>query len=104
MRSFQPQFLGAMEHLSIDPGFAHQDVEFRGGIRQQCRTPVANSQHQCRFSAVQAPQAICEITATNVNRTMLINPNTPAFDKREPRQAMALSLDRQVFIDILARG
>jgi peptide/nickel transport system substrate-binding protein len=53
---------------------------------------------------VQAPQAICEITATNVNRTMLINPNTPAFDKREPRQAMALSLDRQVFIDILARG
>jgi len=52
----------------------------------------------------QVPQAISEITATNVSRTMLINANTPAFDKREPRQAMALSLDRQVFIDMLAGG
>src|SRR5437764_12582128 len=52
----------------------------------------------------QAPQASCEITATNVNRTMLINPNTPPFDKPELRRAMALSLDRKAFIDIITDG
>jgi peptide/nickel transport system substrate-binding protein len=35
---------------------------------------------------IQAPQAICEVTATNVNRTM------------------AMSLDRQAFIDIITEG
>src|SRR5712675_502899 len=52
----------------------------------------------------QAPQAICEVTATNVNRTMIVNPNAPPFDKLELRQAMALSLDRQAFIDIITEG
>ncbi|MBV9966751.1 MAG: peptide ABC transporter substrate-binding protein, partial [Alphaproteobacteria bacterium] len=52
----------------------------------------------------QAPQASCEITATNVNRTMLVNPNTPPFDKLELRRAMALSLDRKAFIDIITDG
>ena len=39
----------------------------------------------------QAPQAICEVTATNVNRTMIVNPSAPPFDKPELRQAMAMS-------------
>ena len=52
----------------------------------------------------QAPQAICEVTATNVNRTMLINPSAPPFDNRDLRRAMALSLDRKAFIDILTEG
>ena len=54
--------------------------------------------------AAQAPQAICEVTATNVNRTLVINPTKPPFDNRELRQAMALSLDRKAFIDILTAG
>jgi peptide/nickel transport system substrate-binding protein len=52
----------------------------------------------------QTPQAICEVTATNVNRTMIVNPSAPPFDKRELRRAMALSLDRQAFIDIITEG
>src|SRR6202011_5531446 len=52
----------------------------------------------------QTPQAICEVTATNVNRTMIVNPGAPPFDKLELRQAVALSLDRQAFIDIITEG
>src|SRR5215475_7861371 len=50
--------------------------------------------------ATQAPQALCEVTSTNVNRTMIINPAKPPFDNLALRQAMALSLDRKAFIDI----
>ena len=52
----------------------------------------------------QSPQAICEVTATNVNRTMIINRDKPPFDNIELRRAMALSLDRQAFIDIITQG
>ena len=52
----------------------------------------------------QAPQAICQVMAGNVPRTMLINPHKPPFDNAELRRAMALSLDRQAFIDILTEG
>jgi peptide/nickel transport system substrate-binding protein len=52
----------------------------------------------------QAPWGICEVTATNVNRTMIVNSSAPPFDKIELRRAMALSLDRQAFIDIITEG
>ncbi|HEX3417904.1 MAG TPA: ABC transporter substrate-binding protein [Stellaceae bacterium] len=52
----------------------------------------------------QAPQAICEVTAVNVPRTMLINPNVAPFDNPELRRAMALSLDRKAFVDIITDG
>src|SRR5216683_8403690 len=52
----------------------------------------------------QSPQAICEVTATNVNCTMMINRDKPPFDNIELRRAMALSLDRQAFIDIITQG
>src|SRR5262252_8688099 len=54
--------------------------------------------------AAQAPQAICEVTSTNVNRTMIINPSKPPFDNIDLRRAMALSLDRKAFIDIITDG
>src|SRR4051794_7541025 len=54
--------------------------------------------------AAQAPQAICEVTSTNVNRTMIINPARPPFDNIDLRRAMALSLDRKAFIDIITDG
>ena len=54
--------------------------------------------------AAQAPQAICEVTSTNVNRTMIINPAKPPFDNPDLRRAMALSLDRKAFIDIITDG
>jgi len=52
----------------------------------------------------QAPQAICEMTAVNVPRTMLINPHVAPFDNPELRRAMNLSLDRKAFNDIVNEG
>jgi peptide/nickel transport system substrate-binding protein len=52
----------------------------------------------------QAPQAICEVAPTNVPRTLLVNPAAPPFDNPELRRAMALSLDRKAFIDIITEG
>jgi peptide/nickel transport system substrate-binding protein len=52
----------------------------------------------------QVPQAICELVPQNIDRDLLINRGTPPFDNRDLRRAMALSLDRQAFIDILARS
>jgi peptide/nickel transport system substrate-binding protein len=52
----------------------------------------------------QAPQAICEVTPTNVNRTLIINREKPPFNDPELRRAMALTLDRKAFIDIIADG
>ena len=52
----------------------------------------------------QAPQAICEMEPQNIYRDLLINRSNPPFDDRGLRRAMALSLDRKAFIDILAEG
>ena len=52
----------------------------------------------------QAPSANCEVTPGTVNRHLLINRAIPPFDNRDVRLAMALALDRQAFIDILAEG
>src|SRR4029077_12318283 len=52
----------------------------------------------------QAPQAKCDVVMDNNSRDLLINPAAPPFDKAELRRAIALSLDRQAFIDILAEG
>jgi peptide/nickel transport system substrate-binding protein len=52
----------------------------------------------------QAPQAICEVAPTNVNRTLIINRDKPPFDNAELRRAMSLTLDRKAFIDIITEG
>jgi peptide/nickel transport system substrate-binding protein len=52
----------------------------------------------------QMPQAICEMSPEGVSRTLTIHHRVPSFDKRELRRAMALSLDRKVFIDIISAG
>jgi len=52
----------------------------------------------------QAPQAICELTPTNVSRTLIVNRGKPPFDDPEIRRALALSLDRKAFITTLNEG
>ncbi len=53
----------------------------------------------------QAPQAICEFTPRGgVNRHLLVNRDKPPFDNPDLRRAMALSIDRQAFIDIISQG
>ncbi len=52
----------------------------------------------------QAPSAICEIAPGMNNRHILINRAIPPFDNRDVRMAIALALDRQAFVDLLAEG
>jgi len=52
----------------------------------------------------QAPQAVCDVVMDNNSRDLLINRTVSPFDMLELRQAIALSLDRKAFIDILAEG
>jgi peptide/nickel transport system substrate-binding protein len=51
----------------------------------------------------QMPDAICEVTPTNVAPNILMNP-VPPFDNLDIRRAVAMTLDRQAFIDILTEG
>ncbi len=52
----------------------------------------------------QLPDAICERTPGNVNRHLIINRDKPPFSNHELRRAMALSIDRRAFIDIVGQG
>src|SRR5207248_2437676 len=52
----------------------------------------------------QAPQAICELAPTAVSRNLIVNREVPPFDNRDLRRAIALSLDRRAFIDIIGDG
>jgi peptide/nickel transport system substrate-binding protein len=52
----------------------------------------------------QAPHAHCELHTTNVTTNLLVNRDAPPFDNAELRRAMALTLDRKAFIDILHEG
>jgi peptide/nickel transport system substrate-binding protein len=50
------------------------------------------------------PQAVCELAPTNVSRNLIVNRDVPPFDNADLRHAMALTLDRKAFIDIITQG
>src|SRR6202048_3709990 len=52
----------------------------------------------------QAPEAICELTPSNVNRNVMLNREAPPFNNPELQRAAALSVDRKAFVDILTEG
>jgi peptide/nickel transport system substrate-binding protein len=52
----------------------------------------------------QMPQAICEMQPLGGNTHLIVNRDKPPFDNPDLRRAMALSLDRKAFIDILDEG
>ena len=70
------------------------DMTFRGSVTVPLMRDVKN----------QLPQAICELAPGNVARNLLVNRDVPPFDNPELRRAMALSLDRKAFIDIVTEG
>jgi peptide/nickel transport system substrate-binding protein len=51
----------------------------------------------------QYPDAVCEVGATNLASNLLIN-RVPPFDNPELRRAIALTIDRKAFVDILTEG
>ncbi len=52
----------------------------------------------------QRPDAICELPEGSVSTNLIVNRATPPFDNADLRRAMALTIDRQAFIDILTQG
>jgi peptide/nickel transport system substrate-binding protein len=52
----------------------------------------------------QAPNAICELRPRGVASTLIVNRDAPPFDNPDLRRAMALTIDRKAFIDILSEG
>jgi peptide/nickel transport system substrate-binding protein len=52
----------------------------------------------------QMPQAACELSPGMISRHVLVNRDKPPFDNPDLRRAMALSIDRKAFVDILAQG
>src|SRR5438132_5795883 len=52
----------------------------------------------------QVPAAVCELPQGSVSVNLIINRDVPPFDNADLRRAMALSLDRKAFIDILTEG
>src|SRR5438309_3365861 len=80
-----------------------RDLAFYAG-KFDMNTPYGVSQPTLKDFREQAPQAICEMTAVNVPRTMLINPHKPPFDNPDLRRAMTLAVDRQAFVDIITNG
>jgi peptide/nickel transport system substrate-binding protein len=52
----------------------------------------------------QAPKAVCELAPTYVSTNLIINRNLAPFDNPKIRMAMALTLDRKAYNDILSGG
>ena len=52
----------------------------------------------------QLPQALCDMGPVGLNRNLIVNREQPPFENPDLRRAMALSFDRQSFIDILTEG
>jgi peptide/nickel transport system substrate-binding protein len=52
----------------------------------------------------QAPNAVCEMKTNNGTTNLLVNRDVPPFDNPDIRTAMALTLDRKAFIDIITGG
>lgn len=48
--------------------------------------------------------AVCQFVPSAVSRNLIINSDSPPFDNADLRKALALSLDRKAFIDILTEG
>jgi peptide/nickel transport system substrate-binding protein len=52
----------------------------------------------------QDPKAICDFEPTNVATNIIVNSTAPPFNDADIRHAMALSLDRKAFIQIMYEG
>jgi peptide/nickel transport system substrate-binding protein len=87
----------------IIPDIATRNLTFIAG-KFDISSPYGTTMPLLEEVKKQAPQAVCVVTATNVARNLILNRDKPPFDNSDLRRAVALSLDRQAFIDILQQG
>jgi len=66
--------------------------------------PYQTSAPLMRDVKSQAPNAICEMRTQNGTNNLLLNRDKPPFDNADLRKALALTIDRQAFVDILTEG
>ena len=52
----------------------------------------------------QAPKAVCEVAPRYIMTNLIVNREVAPFNNPKIRKAMALSLDRHSFVDILSAG
>ena len=50
------------------------------------------------------PDAVCELAPLGISRSLIVNRDKLPFDNPDQRQAMALSIDRLAFINIITEG
>jgi peptide/nickel transport system substrate-binding protein len=70
------------------------DLTFAGSVSVPLMHDIEN----------QKKDAICVLPAGSVSTNLIVNFTKPPFDNAELRRAMALTLDRKSFIDILTQG
>ena len=87
----------------IIPDRSTRNLSFIAG-KFDISSPYGTTVPQLKDVMSQAPHAVCEVTATNVSRNLILNPEKPPFDNAELRRAVVLSLDRKAFIDIIQQG
>ena len=95
-------YLDGIEY-SIIPNVSTQMLAFAAG-KFDMTFPFGVSIPLLKDIKSQVPQAICELVLDNGSRTMIVNRSAPPFDNADLRRAMALSLDRKAFVDILTEG
>jgi peptide/nickel transport system substrate-binding protein len=94
-------YLDGIEHQIIR-NLATANLAFVSG-KLDMTGPYSVTIPQLKDVRSQAPQAICELAPGNVARNLLVN-RKPPFDNIDLRRAMALTIDRQSFIDIITEG
>jgi len=65
---------------------------------------IATSLPLLKDIKAQEPEAVCEVLPGGISRNLVVNRDAPPFDNPEMRRAVALSLDRKAFIDIISEG
>ena len=95
-------YLDGIEY-SVIPNLSTQMLAFAAG-KFDMTFPFGVSIPLLKDVRSQVPQAICELVLDNGSRTMIVNREQPPFDNPDLRRAMALSLDRKAFVDILTEG
>jgi peptide/nickel transport system substrate-binding protein len=95
-------YLDGIEY-TIVPNLSTAILAFVAG-RFDLAFPYSLSPQLVKDVERQSAQAICRLTPGNIYQNVILNRTKPPFDNADLRRAVALTLDRKAFIDILSQG